>query len=466
MSEDRRSEPDARMLRQMGRELSDDPLPVLPWEQIEARLFSRLEEASPEGAATVDGPGLSVEVLADRPSVVPAADRPSAIPASVPERESLVAREPEPARPARGRASTGRWARGLAAAGALAAGIGALYFVSSSDPRAPMVAVAEPIDASQVPRAPGMAAGVLDARSLYADDVVEAALGPLAFGASDTASSDKLDAMAWTLAAGSRAVVREPASAAVHVVELESGSIHVEATGPKRFVVRAGQTEVASALGGAIFTVTRSSRGIVVHVERGSVLVGERGVAGERGKSGEGRVLDGPVRASVSLDGARTVELIPNEVAESMQAPPARPTADAPLEAPEPNAPSSVAEQEAIKPRPHQAAQRPAEPAPEPPPSPAGAGPISEASIRASVQRCFSDVQAKKAPNEGVSVSVSSTLRVVVRADGSVQGVTFNPPLGSDLQGCAVFLFRENLGPGARALSIPVAASAGPAARP
>jgi hypothetical protein len=72
------------------------------------------------------------------------------------------------------------------------------------------------------------------------------------------------------------------------------------------------------------------------------------------------------------------------------------------------------------------------------------------------VQGCFADVQRKKAPNEGVEVSVSSTLRVMVRDDGSVQGVTFSPPLQSDLQGCAVFLFRENLGPGARSLSIAV----------
>lgn len=465
MSDDRRSEPDARILRQMVRELSEDPLPELPWEKMEASLFASLE-AGPVQSGHTPRESADAEPTDERPSIVPelGRERPSAIPAALADRESLVAPEPAAVRSAP-RSSVGRWARGVAIVAALAAGVGGLYFVSATDPRAPTVAIAEPIDASQVPNAPGMPAGVLDARSLKVGDVVEAALGPLAFGASEATPRAEEDKLAWTLSAGSRAVVREPASAAVHVVELESGSVHVEATGPKRFVVRAGQTEVASAVRGAIFTVTRSSRGLVVHVESGSVLVGDRGVAGEGGKSGEGRLLDGPVRASVSLDGARDVELIPDRVAAMMQ-PPAHKT-EAPEVVSSPDSPSPVAE-------PPQG-PRPGEPAPasQPPrvgapaiepsaaPAPAAAAPPSEASIRASVQRCFGDVQAKKAPNEGVSVSVSSTLRVVVRADGSVQGVTFNPPLGPDLQSCAVFLFRENLGPGERTLAIPVAASAG-----
>ena len=42
MNGDRRSEPDARMLRRMVRELADEPLPELEWEGIEARLFAEL----------------------------------------------------------------------------------------------------------------------------------------------------------------------------------------------------------------------------------------------------------------------------------------------------------------------------------------------------------------------------------------------------------------------------------------
>lgn len=454
-TDDRRSEPDARILRQMVRELAEDPLPVLPWEKMEARLFAD----TGEGRADNGKGEADIEPSENRPSLVSDDDdsSPSAIPASLAGRESLTPREPSAARPLHSTPASstmGRWARRVAAVAAIAAGMGGVFYASGGNPNGSVVAVAEPIDPAQVPQAPGMPAGVLDAKSLGVGDVVEAALGPIAFGSSEAAgTSERNDRVAWTLAAGSRVVVREPASALVHVVELESGSVHVEASGPKRFVVRAGQTEVLSAQTGASFTVTRSSRGLVVHVQTGSVFVGQRGVAGEHGKSGEGRLLDAPVRASVSLDGARTVELIPDEVVTAMQ-PPAPPPTDRVDPATEVEAAVRVPVR-AQGPVEHPAQKaEPAQPAAPTAPPP---GPISESSIRATVQRCFADVQAKKSPNEGVSVSVSSTLRVVVRDDGSVQGVTFNPPLHADLQSCAVFLFRENLGPGARNLSIPVA---------
>ncbi len=490
MNGDRRSEPDARMLRRMVRELADEPLPELEWEGIEARLFAELEEGASrapasghllgEHAAHLEGEFVEPlppfvededddddDVGADRPSAIPAAElRDSLLPreALLLPREALPAPRPAPSFFARSRL--------LVVAAAIAAGLGGLFVATRQEAPAPVVLVAEPIDPASVPQAPGMAPGVLDARSLHVGDVVEAALGPLAFGSLSSDSDAALGALSWTLSAGSRALVHEPASAIVHVVELESGSIRAEASGKKRIVIRAADTEIASVGQGAVFTVTRSSRGLVVHVEVGSVLVGERGgiSKSEDGQeavaASSSRLLSAPTRVAVSLDGSRVIEVIPDEVAGPVRAneqpenrvstePEVGPAPVQPVRAPiavndatpAPNGPN-----EAAPPSPPQAPTVAA-----PAPAPAAVGPISEASIRANVQGCFAQVQGKKAPNEGVAVSVSSTMRVTVRDDGSVQGVVFNPPLQSDLQSCAVFLFRENLGPGARSLSISVA---------
>ena len=83
---------------------------------------------------------------------------------------------------------------------------------------------------------------------------------------------------------------------------------------------------------------------------------------------------------------------------------------------------------------------------------------ISDSVAASTLISCISKARKErqaKAP-EGVSVTVSSTLSVSVAEDGSVKGAVFNPPLERDLQGCAVFLLRSKLEPGARSLSIPV----------
>lgn len=500
MSSDRRSEPDARMLRRMVRELSEEPLPELPWERIEARLFAELEEGGRAplalqalehphlfaGERFVDDDRFADEEDDERISALPEGmpDRPSAIPAAVEPREAelvahkLVAQKRPVVPGLFGRSRT--WV----VAAAIAASFGGLFTVMARKAPAPVVAIAEPIDPSTVPQAPGMAPGVLDASSLRIGDIVEAALGPLAFGSLSPRTDAEPGALSWTLSAGSRALVHEPASAAAHVIELESGSLRAEASGSKRFIVRVSDTEIASVGAGSVFTVTRSSRGLMVHVEVGSVVVGERGrfsVGQDPIAAASSRILTAPVRAAVLLDGTRQIEIIPDEVAGPL--PPS--TALDPSSVLDPSRPAPVGDG-ALFPEEHSGPSQPsrapnktdgaaatdgapaagasakpgAPPAGETPATPAeppaASGPISEASIKAGVQRCFADVQAKKAPNDGVLVSVSSTLRVAVRADGSVQGVAFSPPLQGDLQSCAVFLFRQNLGPGARSLSIAV----------
>ena len=65
MSGDRRSEPDARMLRRMVRELAEEPLPELPWERIEERLFAELEEGG--SRAPIAATALQQSALEDEP---------------------------------------------------------------------------------------------------------------------------------------------------------------------------------------------------------------------------------------------------------------------------------------------------------------------------------------------------------------------------------------------------------------
>jgi hypothetical protein len=302
-----------------------------------------------------------------------------------------------------------------------------------------------------------MGARVLDVGALEAGDVVEATMGPLTFG--------RMGVLSWTLSAGGRLVVRETIQAEAHVVELESGSVRASAVGGKPFVIRAGDTEIAAIGDGSTVTVTRSSRGLVLQVEQGSALVGAHGT---RSKGASARVLSAPVRATVSLDGAKTVEVIPDEIVTASQPAPDHPAdVDAPSDAVDPSAAAAPDSERAPKPvaalppesrEDGSREERPTVSEPSPP----AQGPISEAAIVGTLTPCFASVRAS-APaaaaggsGKEVSLTRSSTLVIGVRDDGSVKSVAFNPPMLPALQNCAVFLFEKNLGPGARTVRIPV----------
>lgn len=475
---------DPRLLRELIREASQDETPELPWDRIEARLFAEIDgEVVPSGKVLSE----------DRPSVESAQiwrgdaveafelddspHRPSHLPGAVAEAmrtdTASAARvsgstQTAASKPAL-RSRVARWVGVLAAAAAVA------FVWTSHDrlagPTNPSVAVKEPIDPSTIPLAAGLD-GARDLAALREGDLVEAAVGPLAFG--------QAGSMQWTLSAGSRLVVRSTLESGAHAVELESGSMRglVAPGSSMPLVVSAGETEVVSFGAGAIFSVTRSSRKLVLHLEEGAAKVGHRSMP-EAGK-----VFVAPLVAAFSLDGGESYELLPSEVTslDPRTAPDeVRASNPSGVESPE-EQPIAVRREDVSQDRPiaqrdpaRVAVTEPPKVDPVAPPStsvaPAPAATtepgvvdptkdvrLSDSAVSSTLVSCIGRVrnerQAKAA--EGVTVLINSTLRVQVNDDGSVKSAAFNPPLERELQGCAVFVLRSKLQPGARVLSIPI----------
>lgn len=441
-----------RALRELIREAAEAPPPELDWGRLEARLFAELDGQS-EGRQPRER-----EAVAALGHDVAGDDRPSAVP-QVADAQRTSEREPsllpEPVHASPRRARLHRWLGAVA----VAAAAGLLWLSGGQlggGPAAPMV-VAEPVDVEALPMAPGLP-GARQVASLKAGDIVEAAVGPVAFG--------EQGVIEWTLSAGSRLVVRDPVPAGglgsgMHVVELETGSMRgsLPATSAGVLVVMAGDTEVASLGPGAVFNVTRSSKRLVMHLERGSASVGMRG------QRGAGRAFAAPLVAAFSLDGGVSVEVLEQETAALLPLPvetePAEPSAPSQAQpAPPAVAPSAPRH---VEPAPASVVGAPA-----PSASVAAVAPqetkvdpaatLSDSVASSTLVSCVSKARKErqaKAP-DGVSVTVSSTLKVAVADDGTVKSAVFNPPLERELQGCAVFLLRSKLEPGARVLSIPV----------
>ncbi|MFO0548423.1 MAG: hypothetical protein U0271_08560 [Polyangiaceae bacterium] len=479
---------DVRLLRSLVREAAQEPVPELNWDALEARLFADLEgeASSPE----LSGPRRSNAV--ERPSEIPA-ERPSQVPAIVApavatERESFFEAAPAerpsaPLRAGKRRGAPRTWTVGVAAAILAAAAVVAGFWVRHDTRVDAPVAVAEPIDPSTIAPAPGLP-GARDLGALKAGDVIEAATGPLRFGQVSGAGGAST-ALEWTLLPGGRLRVVEAVGAQDgHVVELESGALRAASTtqASAPFVVRAGDAEIASLVEGTVFSVTRSSKKLVVHVERGRAAVAPTGACHWQLFSTEGcseaQIFDSPLRAAVSLDGRSLLETIPAEVA-------AVTTSTAPLapevvppdgSTPEVTQPRVVLPVAPTSPRPRIDSVEPAPTAPTVDTSIASTAPpvvdtstatatvsaqppvSSEGSVQGRLLACMKKVQSSKQPgtNGQVAVSVNSTLRLTVGDDGSVKGASFNPPLLPELQSCAVFLLHERFTPGARTVTIPV----------
>jgi hypothetical protein len=437
----RDSSPDARVLRRMVNEMASVGGPELDWDRLESKLFAALESpavtaSSSEVASSevASSEVASSEVAGEAPL---ADDRSSAIPA-VPsvERPSLVA-----IAPSRSRARV--WAAALFAAAACFVGFFAWRATRDVDP--PVAVVREIIDPTAIPQAPGLGAGVRQLGALEAGDVVEASVGPLAFG--------EKGSVEWTLTAGSRLVVKTPLRPGdAHVVELDSGSVRgrVFAASSVRFVVTAGETEVVSFSEGAVFTVTRSSKRVVVHMEEGVATLGRVGSTAEH-------TIEAPTHAALGLDGVSSFEILPRETVEASTTP----------RAPEPTPVSAPVEREGTssveEPRPRPVAARPAKPE-EPeagaPTDMAPASRIALSSATPAVLACMKAARAKQredaAADPGLSVSVSSTLKVSIDAGGKIKGLTFSPPLAPSLQNCAVSLFAQTYDAGERTELVPV----------
>ena len=96
---------------------------------------------------------------------------------------------------------------------------------------------------------------------------------------------------------------------------------------------------------------------------------------------------------------------------------------------------------------------------PAPPPSTTAAPPkpvMSAGGVQSGLRRCF--LQAHPPMSiDGPKLTASSTFTLQIKADGSVKGAQFNPPLPS-IQGCAAFVWGASFAPAAAdyTLSIPV----------
>jgi hypothetical protein len=492
-------------------ELADAEAPSLDWDRTEAALFARLDaggldvpgsdagrfDVSAATHANAREPLDTSEMLADdadklASDLTSTIDRPSLpmvmdvadgafsearlVRESLVDVESLEAPAPGARRASAPRTFT-RGAVAFVAALAVAAGVMLGFGIGSSTPLAP-VAVAEPVDLERVALAPGygerpasgpgssMPAGVDDVHDLGAlktGDVVEASTGPVAFG--------RFGVLTWTLAPGGRLIVRSTAEPSRHVVVLESGSLRGEVGDDETLIVEVGETEVVASAGG-VFSVTRSSRGLFVDVAQGKASIGALG--GYSSGLGEHHVLEAPHRGKFSSDGAHDFELVPDAVAarDPRGATSANATGDGARGAAQANASQSDAgragdaashrtlavEQPAAV---GAAAKAPgatrsdveaATPAAEP-----AVAFLSEGAAKAKLMRCLADARAAHgATNDGVSVSVVSTLRVSVDDSGAVKGASFSPPLLPEYQSCAVFLFHERLDPAKPTVSIPV----------
>ena len=301
------------------------------------------------------------------------------------------------------------------------------------------------------PSEPG-ARGERDLLALMPGDVIQAGDAPVTFSHADT--------LAWRLAPESSLVVRSLGHDGVgHTVALERGSIRAEVT-PRdpseglieAFAVEVGNTRVA--VHGTAFTVTRDGDRVIVDVEHGSVAVGPitRGSPVGQAFMTTGHLLIGPRRASFSLDGGRSARFLPREEASpaklSAATPVAAPTHDDPARSPSP--PQEAREARAPAPI-HAPPPQGAPSLPEPTAKPSLPEPalLTVASVRAQLAQCFAKTY------EVGSFSVSSTFRLVLKPDGSVQSARFDPPVKPEFQVCASGAIAGRFAEGPGPLDIP-----------
>jgi hypothetical protein len=382
------------------------------------------------------------------------------------------------------------FAAAAAALVALFASAGGNERVMEHEPSARVRVRVRVIDARAVRPAPG-ATGDRDLAALQPGDAVEASDQPISFARARDAR--------FTLAAGSRAVIAASSAAPARtVLELERGAVRaeVEPRDPAEgildaFVIEAGRTRIA--VRGTAFSVARAEDRIDVDVEHGTVAVGLAGRAGVLMATS----LVGPARASFSLDGVRLATLppgnaaffgdrsspapsepavippltllappAPNAVPSRPEAPPPSP-ASAPSEAPAPVAAPPAAAAASSDAADAAAAKTPTEPPAPPAPSleaataPAEAAPrveppsfLTPASIKAGVERCFTQIYSARQTQ--VKLSIASTMRITVRADGTVQSAAFDPPLAPSFQLCAGSAIAGRFKSGPQTITIPV----------
>jgi hypothetical protein len=74
--------------------------------------------------------------------------------------------------------------------------------------------------------------------------------------------------------------------------------------------------------------------------------------------------------------------------------------------------------------------------------------------IKAGVERCFNEIYSARQAQ--VKLSIASTMRIQVRADGSVQSAVFDPPLAPSFQLCAGSAIAGRFKTGPQTVTVPV----------
>lgn len=345
---------------------------------------------------------------------------------------------------------------------------------------------ARAVDVAAVAVAPGEAGarGEHDLTALRTGDAVEATRDAVTFADAGH--------VRWTLSPDSRLVVRSPIRddsandrpgsaprvAAMdtgigHVVRLERGSLRVEVQ-PELvkhglvdvLAVEAGHTRIA--VHGTAFTVSLRDGEVVVEVEHGVVTVGP---TGQRGAT-TGYQLPAGARAAFSLDGGKRARWLapvskraPEPVAAQHAADAAPALTVAPVvAAPSDDVPSMTdpppaahgAKPAAVAANAKDANDGDAEPAAPSTAAEPARSLLDVGSVQAGLRRCFA--QAHPASSiDGPKLTATSTFTLKIRADGSIQGAQFNPPLPS-IQGCAAFVWAGKFAPAAadHTIAIPV----------
>lgn len=495
---------DARVLRSLVRETAAETPAEPNWDALEDRLFARLDDAPTALSLAVDRvedeDGSEDDTTSVRLSELPAEDRPSPDPlermiaaAPLPTVAVVVAKRDrvvhmpgaeradadgpsfaegdddrnddrkssaaidsfhspslilEPAtapRPNAGRRAVAVFGA-LAVAACLALLVGTLVRKAST-PQGPVenasIQQEHWVDPNEIPLAAGLE-NVRDAAALRQGDIVEATQGAVAFG--------RKDQWMWTLAPGSRVRIEAPTGpSGDQVIVLQNGSIRASVTGVARsnpLIIQAddAMVSVEGAALPALFTVTRSSKGLAVEVEQGATLLGGR-LGGDTHRLGpldratlslDGRdfrllepVAVAPVRTSVTADG-----LTPPSEVRRVDPPAAPPRVETP------RAPASVASASVA-------------PTSEPVDPPAVTT-WTEASVRSSVTGCIQGLLDKQASTSGVSLSAESSVRFVVDDEGVIRSASFSPPLKPELQACAAGLLRSKVSSGVRSIQFSV----------
>ncbi len=400
------------------------------------------------------------------------------------ERSLLVrVRRGEGARPA-ARPVSGAWQ--VLAFAAAAAIVPVAMSLGAHGASLPAVAEqARVVDVATVAAAAGEAGtrGEHDLTALRTGDAVEATRDAITFADAGH--------VRWTLSPESRLVVRSPmkddsanerpgstprvaalAAGIGHVVRLERGSLRVEVQPDlvkhglvDVLAVEVGHTRIA--VHGTAFTVSLRDSEVVVEVEHGVVTVGP---TGQRGAT-TGYQLPAGSRAAFSLDGGKKARWLapaskraPEPVAanHAVDAAPALTVAPA-VAAPSDDVPSMTdpppsahgAKPTAVAANAKDAKDGDAEPTAPTAVEPARAL-MDVGSIQAGLRRCFAQAH-PAAGVDGPKLTASSTFTLKIRADGSIAGAQFNPPLPS-IQGCAAFVWAGKFAPSAadRTVAIPV----------